>query len=164
MLSRRQFLVLLGAAGAAAGGAALGVSALPGDNGDSRSGPPSIRYGEDACSTCGMVISDPRHAAAWRDAAGKAVRFDDIGCMITMFHQAGPGPGAAFYVHDYSDESWLEAHQATFVVAPSIKSPMAYGLAALSSHSAAERLAADHHGTVHDWDGAMEQAEHRGQK
>ena len=68
-------------------------------------------------------------------------------------------PGVTSLIPDGDDR-----YKATFVVAPSIKSPMAYGLAALSSHSAAERLAADHHGTVHDWDGAMEQAEHRGQE
>lgn len=162
MVTRRRFLVLLGAAGAAAGGVAIGVTALPSDSNGSASGPPAIRYGEDNCALCGMVIADPRHAAAWRDASGKAARFDDIGCMVNKLRRDAPGTGTTFYVHDYNDESWVEAPDATFVIAPSIKGPMAYGLAAFDTAAEAEALARDHRGTVHDWDDVLENLEQRG--
>lgn len=162
MVTRRQFLVLLGAAGAAAGGVALGVAALPNDGNDDASGPPAINYGEDRCAMCGMVIADPRHAAAWRDARGRAALFDDIGCMVNMLRREDPGPATSYYVHDYNDESWLEAPAATFVIAPAIKGPMAYGLAAFASVDAARALAAQHGGAVHDWAGVLENLERRG--
>lgn len=156
MLSRRQFLVLVGSAGVAAGGMVLGVAALPGDSSENKSGPPEIRYGESRCDTCGMVIADVRHAAAWRDGTGETRLFDDIGCMIKKMGEEPPGPGTTHYVHDYADESWLEATAASFAVAPSIKGPMAYGIAALATRSAAEQLAKTHDGRVFSWDETVE--------
>lgn len=162
MVTRRRFLVLLGAAGAAAGGVALGVTTLPDDSSDDASGPPRIRYGEDNCALCNMVIADPRHAAAWRDGSGNVARFDDIGCMVNKLRRQDPGDGTTFYVHDYNDESWIEAPAATYVIAPAIKGPMAYGLAALSSPAAATALAEQHDGAVHDWAGVLDNLEQRG--
>lgn len=152
MLNRRQFLVLAGSAGVGAVAIALGAAALPSDESEPKSGPPEIRFGEDSCETCGMVISDVRHAAAWRPTNGKALRFDDIGCMITLLGEEDPGPDTVFYVHDYGDESWLDASTASFAIAPGIKGPMAYGIAAFAARPAAEQLAAAHDGEVLSWD------------
>jgi copper chaperone NosL len=158
MLSRRRFLVLLGAAAVTAGGVAVGVAALPGGNGGGKSGPPAIRYGEDICDTCRMIIADTRHAAAWRDGHGRAARFDDIGCMVTLLRSEDPGSAAALFAHDYDDESWLDVRDATFVISPEIKSPMAYGIAAFATPAAAEAAAASLGGKVYDWPGVVQNA------
>jgi copper chaperone NosL len=162
VLSRRRFLVLLGAAGVTAGGIAAGVAALPDDNGGGKSGPPNIRYGEDACDTCRMIIVDTRHAAAWRDGRGGVARFDDIGCMVTLLRNEDPGAAATLYVHDFDDESWLQARDATFVISPEIKSPMAYGIAAFATRRAAEAAAASYMGQVYDWSGVVQHASRGG--
>ena len=44
--------------------------------------PPDIAYGKDPCANCGMLINDPRFAAAYVTRNGQARLFDDIGCMI----------------------------------------------------------------------------------
>ncbi|OUC08222.1 hypothetical protein RY27_10265, partial [Litorilinea aerophila] len=48
--------------------------------------PPEIRYGEDICQECKMIISDPRFAAgyAYEPVPGRyqSLSFDDIGDML----------------------------------------------------------------------------------
>lgn len=152
MVTRRRFLALVGVTTAAAGAAVVGFTLLPGDGTDTGSGPPAIRYGDDSCATCGMVIADARFASAWRRSSGKAARFDDIGCMVTMLREQDPGAGASFYVHDFGDESWLDAPTAAFVVADEVKSPMAYGVAAFASSETARTLAEANTAEVLSWE------------
>ena len=45
-------------------------------------GPPEINYGRDICIECGMIIEDPRFAAAYRLADGSEHKFDDLGGLI----------------------------------------------------------------------------------
>jgi len=45
-------------------------------------GPPKIRYGEETCDHCRMIISEDRFAAAYRLNSGLVKKFDDIGCAI----------------------------------------------------------------------------------
>ena len=68
-----------------------------------------------------MSIGDARFAAAWRTAAGDAQRFDDIGCMVNAMRTRNPGAGTSYYVHDYTDESWVEAPTARYVISPAIR-------------------------------------------
>ena len=44
--------------------------------------PPAVRFGEEACASCRMIISDERFAAALVTATGEILKFDDIGCLI----------------------------------------------------------------------------------
>jgi copper chaperone NosL len=150
---------MLGVAGATVGGVALGVAALPGDSTDKGSGPPEIRYNEHSCATCGMVITDVRFAAASRSETGKVQRYDDIGCMIAMVRREGGTGTGTYYVHDYTDESWVEAPSAAFVLADKIKTPMAYGLVALATDSAAQTLASEHGGRIVTWEQAVAEVE-----
>ena len=79
--------------------------------------PPTIRFGEEACASCRMIISDERFAAALVTAAGDALKFDDIGCLIE--HEADPvRPDVACWVRDFRSREWLDARQATFVHSP----------------------------------------------
>jgi len=140
MLTRRRFLVTT-AAGAlvAAAGPALWVLA---SRSGARDGPPEIGYGSDRCDQCGMIISEARFAAAWRD--GHVVqRYDDIGCLVrgSGAHLAA-GQGRA-YVHDAAHGGWIEATGAVFARSPQIPTPMRYGIAAFADREAA---AAAHHG------------------
>jgi copper chaperone NosL len=117
--------------------------------------PPVIRYGEDRCAHCGMIISDARFAAGYLYEVGEgryqSVIFDDIGDMV---HYAAEQDGQtirAWYVHDYASEAWLDALQAHYVVSEEIQSPMGYGVAAFDTVAAAEALAVEKNGGVIDW-------------
>ncbi len=151
MLTRRRFLALSGFTGLTAAGMVFGYRALPSDTENSGDGPPNISYGSDTCAHCQMVISDPRFAAAWRDANGKPARFDDIGCMVGMYQEMPPAEGATFWVHSYLDESTLSALDATFVVSDKILTPMAYGIAAAATPTEADGLVQQHGGEKKTW-------------
>jgi copper chaperone NosL len=91
--------------------------------------PPTVRFGEEACDSCRMIISDERFAAALVTAAGDAFKFDDVGCLFE--HQHGQlRPAVTYWVRDSQSGEWLNAREATFVHSPNIVSPMGFSLAA----------------------------------
>ena len=65
--------------------------------------PPDIRYREDTCDQCRMIISDPRFAASYVTQQGETRRFDDIGDMLIHHTEQGEEV-AVFWVHDYETE------------------------------------------------------------
>lgn len=118
----------LGILAVACGGIIGGCGVDPGQ-------PPSIRYGEEACAHCRMIISDDRFAAALVTTRGDTRKFDDIGCLVD--HEAGqrPPPATTYWVRDFAGGDWLDARAATYVQSAKIHSPMGYGLRALSPKS-----------------------------
>jgi copper chaperone NosL len=104
-----------------------------------QSRPPNVRFGEEACAFCRMIISDDRFAAAVVIKTGEALKFDDIGCMI--LHEARQvRPGAAYWVRNFTGRDWLNAREATFVHSTKFRSPMDHGLAAMPMAQAADEL------------------------
>ena len=159
MISRRKFIVLSAVGAVAAGAAVLGVLALPGEQ--RHSGLPSLRYGAERCAYCGMSIDDARFAAAWRDAEGNEQHFDDIGCMVNAGRKRDPGGDAEWFVHDFRDQSWLDAQSATYVISDAIKTPMAYGLIAFSRADDAKARAGQG-GIAFTWAGVLQNLERKG--
>lgn len=124
--------------------AALLVSCQPRPSLDA---PPEIRYGEDVCDLCHMIINEARFAAACVTRQGEARRFDDIGDLVA-YHTAHAEEAAAFWVHDYDTEEWLRAEQATFVVSDAFHTPMGHGIVAVADAARAQELAASVGGRV----------------
>lgn len=150
MPSRRRFLALLGSGAALGAVGAAGITIF-GDDQDDGDGFPVIHYGAEQCARCGMIIDEERFAAA-RSGPGKASKhFDDIGCCALDAVEDPPAEGVRLFVHDYNDESWLDANGASYVIAESIRSPMAYGLAAVRDQQAAQQLAGEAGGHVYAW-------------
>ena len=109
--------------------------------------PPEIRYGEDICDQCRMIISEPRYAAAYVTRQSLTRRFDDIGDLL-LYHARHREDVLAFWVHDYETEEWLKAPQAFYVMSPELHTPMAHGIVALRERARAAVLAAEMHGRV----------------
>ena len=103
--------------------------------------PPEIHYGEDVCEACGMLISDPKFAAAAVEEDGTARKFDDIGDLLDYYDQHADAKVKAYFVHDYASEKWLRAETALFTVSLQIQTPMAHGIAAYADRAAAEAAA-----------------------
>ncbi|MCC6454998.1 MAG: nitrous oxide reductase accessory protein NosL [Caldilineaceae bacterium] len=118
--------------------------------------PPDIRYGEDTCAECNMIISDPRFAAAYAHeiSAGRyeQLAFDDIGDMLIHAAKHPEHQVAGWYVHDYESEEWLDATSAHFVASDAIVTPMGHGLAAFATAEDAQALAAENGGEVLTWE------------
>ena len=109
--------------------------------------PPQIRYGEETCAFCGMLISEERFAAALTTATGETKTFDDIDCLLHHLAEQDRSTVRA-WVHDYGSGRWLEVPRAVFVRSREVPTPMGGGLFAFSTREAAEQFARDAHGTV----------------
>jgi copper chaperone NosL len=105
------------------------------------SSPPEIRYGEDLCSVCGMILSDPRYASAALTTDDVAL-FDDIGELIEWRRKHPSLQVRISYVHDHTTKQWIRADSATFVKSPAVASPMGHGIAAFAN---AQQAAAFEH-------------------
>ena len=132
------------------GGCAQGVAELK---------PPDIRYGEDVCSDCNMIISDPRYASgyAYEISPGRyeSAIFDDIGDMLRHADKHPEHKVVAWYVHDFGSQEWLDASKASFVHSSTLQTPMAFGVAAHGTADAANKQAGEISGEVMDWNGLM---------
>ncbi len=128
-LSRRRLLGLLpGLAAAAALAGPLGAC------GSSSAGPEPVRWGQENCAYCGMIIDDPHFAAELRDGpGGKLWKFDDIGCAAMFLSQRkwAADPHAEFWAGDSEHGTWLDGRQAWFIGGE--KTPMNYGFGAVAT-------------------------------
>jgi len=113
--------------------------------------PPEIRYGEDVCTKCSMIISEARFAAAYYTEQGDARRFDDIGGLF-IYHAENQEDVAQFWVHDYETEEWIKADQAFYVTSDQLHTPMGFGLIAFSDQERAKRIASESNTMVMSFD------------
>ena len=102
--------------------------------------PPEIIFGEDLCTECGMIISEPRFSAAYYTLDGDARHFDDVGGMATHYAE-NQDEVSQFWVHDYDSEDWINAEKAFFVMSDQIQTPMGFGVVAFSDQTRAQKLA-----------------------
>ena len=112
--------------------------------------PPDIRYGEDVCDRCLMIINEARYAAAYVKPDGEARRFDDIGGMVAYIDEVAEDV-AVFWVHDYDTEEWLKADEAFYVESDDLVTPMGFGIVAFADRSRAEEWAAEQAGILRSY-------------
>lgn len=112
--------------------------------------PPDIRYGEDVCAECSMIINEPRHAASYVLTDGTVRRFDDIGEMLA-YDSKHHEDVHVYWVHDFNTEEWVMAKSAAFVLNSEAKTPMGWGLLAFADEANADAYMADVGGTETVW-------------
>jgi copper chaperone NosL len=125
-------------------GLLLTCVALLGCAGD---GPPTVRYGEEECAHCRMIVNDDRFAAALVTPAGEARKFDDVVCLVDQL-RADPNAAKGLWVRGYRSGQWHDARQAFYVRGPKLQTPMGSGLAAVPTRDEADVLAAELGGRV----------------
>lgn len=149
MVTRRSFLVALSGVGVVGFGG-LVYTQLPGEK--VLTGDPVIRYGEETCARCRMVISNAKFAAAWRQPDGTEEHFDDIGCMVLLNRDRHLSVDVTFWVHDFESEQWLDASKCTYEISTEINSPMGYGIAAkIKTELTEANLAPKDEVTIVEW-------------
>lgn len=113
-----------------------------------------INYGHDACTHCKMTIMDKRFAAEILTGKGKALKFDDVGCLLKYVEdEKFEDADAKFFVadHQHPDAPFLDARHAIFLHDETFKSPMNGNLAATASEKDANELNAGLHGELLNW-------------
>jgi len=117
-------------------------------------GPPDIRFGQDTCQACGMIIEDERYAAAVVTVgAGGVVEkraFDDIGEMLEFAPPQGL-KDVRRYVRDVTTRQWVDASRATLVRSTQVQTPMGSGITAYEDAQAAQIAAKAPGATVVGW-------------
>ena len=127
-------------------------------------GPPDIQVDRTACSHCGMLVSEPAYAAAYRAPGLDPRVFDDIGCLLEAAGRESHVDALRFWFQDAASpqdgpraatgrprgENWIDGRDAVFVSSPALRTPMGGGLIAYRDRAAAREGAARHRGSVID--------------
>lgn len=129
----------------------VGISLASCGSGADPNAPPTISYGKDVCARCGMIISEEKFASGLVAKDGKSRVFDDPGEMIATVQEEGLGTSRA-WVHDYNSMEWIDATEASYVMAESVITPMGTGVVAFVTPSAASDFAGAHAGMVMSWE------------
>jgi copper chaperone NosL len=115
-----------------------------------RPGPRAIAYGSESCAHCHMTIADPRFSAELLTRTGKAIPFDDVGCLAAWLAEHAL-PVAGSWVVSFTDSRWIRADSATYLHTDRLHTPMASGLVALRPGREADSVQALLGGWLLSW-------------
>ena len=132
-------VALLGAALALAGSLACGAGA---------DAPPQIEVDRTACAHCGMLISEPIYAAAYKTPDADARVVDDIACLLAAVSSTEKGMTLRFWFQDAAGQGWIDGDRAVFVKSPRLRTPMNGGIAAYRDRASAAKAATALEGRV----------------
>jgi copper chaperone NosL len=103
-------------------------------SGEQETGPVEVRWDQNNCERCRMMLSDRNFGAQIRyypeAKRSKVVKFDDIGCA-TLWLKDQPwrnNPDTQIWVADHRSGEWIDAEQATYIRKKN--SPMGFDLGA----------------------------------
>lgn len=120
--------------------------------------PQPINYGNDACHYCKMTIVDKTHAAEIVTKKGKPYKYDAIECMLNDLKDRENNKIALFLVSDYGNPGALiDATEATYLVSPTIKSPMGANLTAFLKKNKAEGYVNNGDDKIYNWNEIQQQ-------
>jgi copper chaperone NosL len=128
--------------------AAAAVAALTTACGAKADGPPDIAVDRTPCAHCGMLISEPVYAAAYRTPQSESLVFDDIGCLLKAAAQEPRADALRFWFHDAATAVWIDGTDAVFVSSLALRTPMGGGLVAYRDPAAAGEAARFQQGSV----------------
>lgn len=118
------------------------------------SGPEPLRYGEDACHHCKMVLADQKFGAELVTTKGKLYKFDDLNCMINFLNEGVVGERDIQHrlVIDFTAPGKLiDAGNAFYVKSRLVKSPMASQVAAFEQYDSMEKYKRELQGIYLTW-------------
>ncbi len=108
--------------------------------------PPTIRYGEDACANCRMLINEAPYACAIETEEGEVRKYDDFNCMFLDSERVKP---KRYWVHHHDKpDQWLDGEKAFYVRADALQTPMGSRTLAVATRDEAERKAKQLNGQV----------------
>lgn len=109
---------------------------------------PRVRYGEDMCANCRMIINDPQCACVVETADGEFRKYDDFNCMFLDVEREKLTPKRYLVPNYAKPDEWLDGTQAYYVRADDLQTPMGSRVLALPSQEQAEAEAKRLNGKV----------------
>ncbi|TFH01897.1 MAG: hypothetical protein E4H13_03620 [Calditrichales bacterium] len=113
-----------------------------------------IRFGNDMCVYCKMMISDTRFGAALLTAKGKTYKYDSVECMAAYFleERVAQSDIHSMWVIDFDHpEKLIDAQTAVYLESEALHSPMGLNLSAFSGESQARKMEKIHPGNIKTW-------------
>jgi copper chaperone NosL len=89
-------------------------------------GPVDTDFKSDSCAQCHMAVTSTSYAAQIV-VGGKALFFDDIGCLVQYERKAKVDPKAGRYVRTADGAAWVSVDLAVWVLNKDVRTPMGYG-------------------------------------
>lgn len=115
--------------------------------------PTPIRYGQDNCANCQMLVMDNRFGAELVTDKGKVYVFDSIECLA-WYREVPAEAVHSRWVTDYNlPGTLIDAAAAFYLSSDNLRSPMGVNLSAFSDEKIAASYQQDHGGEVLRWDG-----------
>ena len=102
----------------------------------------------DTCANCNMSVEDNQHATEIILTNGKALIFDDIGCMYKWTDENAAKEIDQSFVRDYHSDEWINVEDSYFVYGEDIKTPMSFNVISFKDQSSAEEFALDSGGEL----------------
>lgn len=118
----------------------------------------AINEKNDKCDICNMAVMDNQFATEVILENGKALKFDDIGCMYKWMDEHKNEKTQEKFVRDYNTKDWVAVDKATYVYDKSIKTPMAYNVISFKEKKDADSFVEKHTGEILS---SKELAEHK---
>lgn len=109
---------------------------------------PRVRYGEDSCVNCRMIINDPQYGCVVETADGEFRKYDDFNCMFLDLDREKLTSKRYFVPNYAKPDEWLDGTQAYYVRADDLQTPMGSRVLALPSQEQAEAEAKRLNGKV----------------
>ena len=116
--------------------------------------PKPIRFNEDECDYCRMIISDQRYGAELMTNKGKAYKFDSVECLSAYLQEQKPGSKDvhSLLTIDFNNpEIFIDATKAWYLHSDLLKSPMGLNLSAFSDKELALTVKNVYPGELVDW-------------
>lgn len=116
--------------------------------------PEPIDEDVDVCELCYMSVFDNQFAAQIVTEDGKALKFDDIGCLAAYIvdnEQEGTP-----YVRDFDTLEWVHVDEALFVFGEEIETPMNSGLASFANKESMDQFLSENAGSEWSWEEVLE--------
>jgi copper chaperone NosL len=117
-------------------------------------GPSPIKYGQDMCAHCQMIISDQRFGTELVTSKGKIYKYDSVECLISDYLKMSGSEKEihSLWVTDFNNPTVLiNAKSAIYLHSSKLRSPMGMGLSAFSDEAEADEMKNKFTGTILPW-------------
>jgi copper chaperone NosL len=123
-----------------------------------------IRFGNDLCNYCKMMISDTRYGGELVTRKGKIYKFDSVECLSgwCLTEKTKPDDIYSLWVVDFDHpENLINANQAIYLQSKDLRSPMGLNLTAFSDSSMANKVEQLYIGSLLDWDDVQQEVKNQ---